>query len=63
MIEAVAHRHPTDAREITRQHLASMAENIRAALELSGAGRARIDALLTIGALAPRRPAHADGGG
>jgi DNA-binding FadR family transcriptional regulator len=61
MIEAVSRRRATEAKEITRQHLASMAENIREALDLTKTGRARLDALLRTGALAPHPPTETDG--
>lgn len=61
MIDAVAHRRATEAKEITRRHLASMAENIRESLDLTKSGRARLDALLTTGPLVPHPPSETDG--
>jgi DNA-binding FadR family transcriptional regulator len=52
MLEAVARRQRAEAKDITREHLASMATNIRQALKLTRSARARLDALLTTGALA-----------
>lgn len=56
MIEAVARRHSSDAEEIARDHLASIAENFRQALQLTPSARVRLDALLTTGPLASHRP-------